>query len=118
MTPTAPITIVSVNYNTGPHLRRFLDSVATAASDAAVIVVDNASQDGSAATVAGRPNVRLVQNPSNVGFGRAVNQAVAQATTDVVLLVNPDCELRADSICPCSPTLPRIRTVRSPHLGF
>lgn len=91
----APPTIVIVNYNGGTHLGRCLDSVTTSAPDAGAIVIDNASSDGSAAIASGRRRVRLVRNAANVGFGRAVNQAVALADSHVVMLVNPDCELRA-----------------------
>lgn len=56
-----------------------------------VIVVDNASTDGSAAALAeADPAVRLIRLPANVGFGRAVNAGAAAATGDWLLLMNPD----------------------------
>lgn len=67
----------------------------TAAHD--VVVVDNASTDGTIELLAERfPHARLVQLPANVGFGRAVNRGVAVAETDVVVLINNDvvCEPR------------------------
>lgn len=74
-------------------LARTLESLAaqTVAADL-VIVVDNASSDGTAAMVAERfPGVRLVHNTRNLGFGRAVNRGVREAgPCDVIVLVNND----------------------------
>jgi GT2 family glycosyltransferase len=58
------------------------------------VVVDNASTDGSASCVADfAPRVRLIPNSGNVGFGRAVNQAVEASGAPLLLLLNPDCRL-------------------------
>ena len=55
-------------------------------------MVDNASVDSTAALLArDHTGLRFVANPVNVGFAKAVNQALADVTADVVLLVNPDC---------------------------
>ena len=56
-----------------------------------IIVIDNASTDGSAAMVRERfPRVRLIENAENVGFARANNQGIALAAGRYVLLLNPD----------------------------
>jgi GT2 family glycosyltransferase len=56
-----------------------------------VIVVDNASTDGTPELLAERfPHVRSVRLPANAGFGRAVNRGVDAAETEVVVLVNND----------------------------
>jgi hypothetical protein len=56
-----------------------------------IVVVDNASTDGSAAAIAkAAPYARLVRLARNVGFGRAVNAAAQVATGQWLLLVNPD----------------------------
>ena len=56
-----------------------------------VIVVDNASSDGSAAFVAGQfPAVRLIDNKTNKGFAAAGNQGVRSANNELILLINPD----------------------------
>lgn len=94
-----------VNFNGGAHLPRCLDTVAGAAPEADVIVVDNASVDGSPASVTGRARTQLLQNRANVGFGPAVNQAVARATTDTVLILNPDCTIGSDSLPPLAADL-------------
>jgi N-acetylglucosaminyl-diphospho-decaprenol L-rhamnosyltransferase len=58
----------------------------------ALRVVDNASRDGTLALVARDfPDATVIANPDNVGFARAVNQALHGVDSAVVLLVNPDC---------------------------
>jgi GT2 family glycosyltransferase len=59
--------------------------------------VDNASADGSADLVAGEAT-RLIRNDTNRGFSAAVNQAIAVARGEFVLVVNPDCYLLPEYI--------------------
>jgi N-acetylglucosaminyl-diphospho-decaprenol L-rhamnosyltransferase len=64
-----------------------------------VIVVDNASSDGTAALVRERlPDVELIANDDNRGFPAAVNQAVERGLGNTLLLVNPDCVVPADTV--------------------
>lgn len=90
------VSAVVVNYNAGDELRTALRSIADEMAGRAweAVVVDNASSDGSAG-VANEfaPCVRLIANHDNVGFGRAVNQALAAVTAPRVLVMNPDCRL-------------------------
>jgi GT2 family glycosyltransferase len=66
-----------------------------------IIVIDNASPDGSADAVeAEHPDVRLIRNDKNVGFGRANNQAFAVARGTWWLLLNPDARLEGDALSP------------------
>lgn len=61
-----------------------------------VIVVDNASTDGTADALAAlAPVARLIRNASNTGFASAANRGAEQATGDVVLLLNPDAIVQA-----------------------
>lgn len=58
-----------------------------------VVVVDNASTDGSASAVAKNfPQVELIRSSENLGFARANNVVAADATTEFLLLLNPDTE--------------------------
>jgi len=61
-----------------------------------VVVVDNASADGTVAAVRSFPNARLIPNSENRGFASAANQAARACETDVILLVNPDVTLLTD----------------------
>lgn len=83
------VTAIVVTYNSEGQIGPCLDALC--ASGAEVWVVDNASADGTLAAVARRSGVNVIANDDNVGFARAVNQALARARGDVVLLVNPDC---------------------------
>lgn len=74
-------------------------SLASIPRDTAVIVVDNASTDGSTAAVAAaRPEARIVVNGDNRGFAAAVNQALADVTSDYALLLNPDAVLEPEAV--------------------
>jgi len=102
MTAGSPeLTAILVNYNAGDELREALASIAAEMAGRAWdgFVVDNASVDGSAA-IAGEflPEVTLIANRENVGFGRAVNQALARAAAPLVLIMNPDCRLRPGAL--------------------
>ncbi|HEY2653504.1 MAG TPA: asparagine synthase (glutamine-hydrolyzing), partial [Solirubrobacteraceae bacterium] len=95
------LSIVIVSWNTKERLRSCLESIAKQLSRLAceVIVVDNASVDGSAEMVSDTfPSVRLVRNSINAGFGRANNQAMRMARGRWVLLLNSDIVLTDDSV--------------------
>ncbi len=93
-TEKADLSVAIVSHNTCELLGRCLSS---AINDGAtsIIVVDNASTDGSAEMVRNRfPQVQLVANDSNNGYGSAANQAVRLADAPWVLLLNADTELK------------------------
>jgi GT2 family glycosyltransferase len=95
------LSVVVVNYNTAHLLGRMFDALHAAAEGLSmqVIVVDNASRDGSAALVRERwPEVELVANADNVGFGRANNQAVPLVRGEYVLLLNTDAFVAPDTL--------------------
>ena len=83
------VSIVIVSFNAREHLERCLEAVAGGAHE--VVVVDNASADGSAALVRERfPSVKLVELDENIGFGAANNVGMAAASGDLFLLLNSD----------------------------
>lgn len=96
------LSIVIVNWNVRDLLRDCLKSVYAAwraDRDALeVIVVDNASNDGSSAMIRAEfPRVVLIENWDNVGFTVGNNQAIEQALGRYVMLLNPDTEVLDDA---------------------
>jgi GT2 family glycosyltransferase len=88
-----PIAAAVVSFNTQRHLARCLASLVSQPF-AEILVVDNASTDGSPAFVAERyPAVRLLANQVNTGYGAAANQALRAARAPFVLLLNADTEV-------------------------
>jgi len=81
--------VVVVTYNSAEVIERCLD----ACGDLPVVVIDNASDDGTCALVRRRVAVTLIANAANQGFASAVNQGVAALATEFILLLNPDTEL-------------------------
>lgn len=105
------LSIVVVSFNTRELTRRCLASLRahTGGIPTQVIVVDNASADGSAEMVRREyPEVELVANDDNRGFAAANNQAFRRARGRWVLLLNPDTEVLAD-------TLPRALAYAEAH---
>jgi GT2 family glycosyltransferase len=95
------ISIIVVNWNTCELLRKCLDSVETTVRSLSheIIVVDNASTDGSAAMLRERfPRVRLIENLENRGFGTANNQALRVMTGRYALLLNSDAVLTENAV--------------------
>jgi GT2 family glycosyltransferase len=87
------LSIVIVTYNSRADLDGCLQSLAAAPSgvDHEIIVVDNASPDGTAARARERwPGVRVIDAGGNVGFARANNIGIRQSVGELVLLLNPD----------------------------
>ncbi len=104
MAETITVTVLVVSYNVREHLHRCLDSVTSSLAlrpslGAETVVIDNASSDGSATFVSESfPEVKLVANSANVGFTRAVNQGLALASGEAVLVLNPDTVVEGDAI--------------------
>lgn len=103
------LSIVIVNWNTGELLRKCVESVKRHPPRVPydLVVVDNASSDGSAdflrARAAGDSGgagvVRLIENAENVGFARANNIAIAHSkAVPLLFLLNPDTEVRPGAI--------------------
>ncbi|MEP9356988.1 glycosyltransferase family 2 protein [Xanthobacter sp. KR7-65] len=91
----AAVTVVFVTYNSAAVIARAVASVPPACP---VVVVDNASPEGTG-WVADLPRpVDLVAMPANAGFGTACNVGARRADTSYVLFLNPDAELAPDAI--------------------
>lgn len=96
------LTVVTVTYSPGPHLDRFLSTLCGATErPVAVIMADNGSTDGAPEEAVVRyPNVQLLRTGGNLGYGTAVNRAVAEITpeSEFVVVANPDVQWGPGSI--------------------
>ena len=93
MATSLKIAVVVVNWNAGDLLRRCLDSLAwQERRPDRIVVVDNASTDGSlAAALRLHPRVEVIRLDANTGFAAANNRAVAACgDCDLIALLNPD----------------------------
>ncbi len=87
------VSILIVSYNTLEMTLNAISSVVRETLGVAyeIIVVDNASTDGSADAIASHPaRPRLIRLADNIGFARGNNLAAESATGELVLLLNPD----------------------------
>lgn len=102
MSVSDTLVVVTVTYSPGPHLDRFLSSLSHATDlPVTVIMADNGSTDGAPQrAVREHPNTRLLQMPGNLGYGTAVNRAIAELGTDAdhVIVANPDVQWGPGSI--------------------
>ncbi len=87
------LSVVIVNWNTRDELNDCLKSaLAEDSVSTEIVVVDNASSDGSVEMLHGEfPGVRVIANTGNYGFARASNQGIEATGGRYVLLLNPDC---------------------------
>jgi len=91
------VQVIIVNFNAGETLSRCVQSVLSTREKVSITVVDNASADGSVEEIQslfGRlENVEIFCNDKNIGFSRAVNTAAGMGDEELLLILNPDCEL-------------------------
>jgi hypothetical protein len=89
------ISVVIVNYNSGRFLELCVNSVCRSDCALEIIVVDNASTDGSADFLdnltASGVLLQVIRNEENLGFAAAINRGVGCSKSGNVLLLNPDC---------------------------
>lgn len=89
-TPTTDVTVVIVSYQAAAQLPRCLDALeAQTLAPARIMVVDNASQDGSA-DIAEAGGAEVIRAGTNLGFAAANNLAARRADTEWLALLNPD----------------------------
>jgi GT2 family glycosyltransferase len=95
------LAIIIVTYNSTRDievaLRSLSDPVPVTPHE--IVVVDNASTDGTARMVRSRwPEVRLIQSSANLGFAAANNRAIRESASELVLLLNPDTRVPAGAV--------------------
>ncbi|HEX2136566.1 MAG TPA: glycosyltransferase family 2 protein [Microvirga sp.] len=91
----AQVTAIVVTHDSAPALPGCLEALRVAGVPA--LVVDNASEDGSAA-VAERSGARVIRNPRNEGYGRANNIGARAVESAFLLICNPDVRVEPGSI--------------------
>jgi GT2 family glycosyltransferase len=109
-----PLTCVIVSYQCREPLLRCLASLQrqVGVSDLRVVVVDNASTDGTVEAVRRLfPDTTVVANRDNVGFGAAANQGLGLTTSGPVLVLNPDTEVPPHALATCLTRLDELPTV-------
>ncbi|MCR5687185.1 MAG: glycosyltransferase family 2 protein [Lachnospiraceae bacterium] len=84
------VTVIIPNYNGIQYIGDCLDSILAQTMEADIIVVDNASTDGSREAVRGYDGVRLIELEQNFGFCRAVNEGIRVTKTKYLILLNND----------------------------
>ncbi|TYA11801.1 glycosyltransferase family 2 protein [Paenibacillus faecis] len=105
MPSTPTVTIHIVTYNSAEDIEACLNAVLRQTYELQkIIVIDNASVDGTVGRVlkyierTESQIIQLVPNPSNIGFASAHNQAIRMTESDYVLVLNPDVELEASYV--------------------
>jgi N-acetylglucosaminyl-diphospho-decaprenol L-rhamnosyltransferase len=95
------LSVVLVTYNSA-HVVSTALSPLEDVDDVEIIVVDNASSDGTRDVLRARhPGVHVVESPRNGGFAAGVNQGTTRATAPVVLLLNPDARVEWPDLQRC-----------------
>lgn len=99
---SSKLAVVTVTYSPGEHLEHFLDTLGAATTeDPLVIMADNGSTDGAPqAADTAHSHVRLLHTGGNIGYGGAINRAVAEIDENIefVVVANPDVRWSPGSI--------------------
>ncbi|BDZ69401.1 glycosyltransferase family 2 protein [Methanobacterium ferruginis] len=93
------VTVIIPNYNGKHFLKECLKSLKNQNYQFEVIIIDNASNDGSVNYIKENyPESTLIENKTNLGFGGAVNQGIKASNSEYILLLNNDVQLEVDAI--------------------
>ena len=96
------VSVIIVSYKVRYYIEQCLNSVLRSVPDAQIFVVDNDSADGSVEYLRERfPQIEVIANDFNAGFGKANNMALAKAKGRYVLFLNPDTVVAERTIPEC-----------------
>src|SRR5207302_10334814 len=98
LTTTTTLSAVIVHFRGGEHARRCIRSCAAIGSITEVIVVDNEASVKRFREPPGDNAVRVIEMPTNVGFGRGANVGLGQARGEGVFVLNQDVVLSDDAV--------------------
>ncbi|HEY2766926.1 MAG TPA: glycosyltransferase family 2 protein [Solirubrobacteraceae bacterium] len=93
--------VVIVNYRSAALVERCLESVAATREELRLetVIIDNASGDGSVERLrAASPAANVIAMPVNAGFAAGVNAGFSHSRAEIVILLNPDTEVRAGAL--------------------
>ncbi len=110
---TPAVSAIVVSHDSGDDLLHCIADLLAQDIVVQVILVDNASRDGSIERLPASERLTRVRNPDNRGFAVACNQGAARATAARLLFVNPDCRLPPDALARLCRHLDA-----DPHLGI
>jgi len=91
------ISVIIINYNTLELTRKCIESATKYIKNAEIILIDNGSTDGSKLYFSKIKNIVYVYNKDNLGFSKANNIGAKYATSDNLLFLNSDAEIKDDS---------------------
>lgn len=94
------LSIIIVNYNVKEFLQNLIHSIEKASSNLTkeIFIIDNASDDGSVEFIREKfPQVKLIANQKNLGFGKANNLGLNEASGKYLLMINPDTIVAEDT---------------------
>ena len=94
----AAVSAIIVNYNAGELLYACVNSLLNCPLKIEIIVVDNASSDGSLEALNDFAETTIIRNQANIGFSAGCNVGVKHANADYLLFLNPDCSITPDAI--------------------
>ncbi|WP_233188274.1 glycosyltransferase family 2 protein [Actinomyces qiguomingii] len=98
-TPPGTVRVVTVAYNPGEELERFLDSLRTATvREPVVVIADNGTEHERVERAAQRYGARVVGDGNNRGYGAGANLAARDLTEDWLVVANPDIVWRPGSL--------------------
>ncbi len=94
------LSVITVTWKNESSIGKQIESVQKGATGLELeqIIVDNGSTDRTIEVVKNYPQIKLIQNKENLGFGAANNQGYKIATGDYILFLNPDNEVEPDSL--------------------
>jgi len=101
MSASFDLSVIIVNYNVKELLYRCLKTILEDQSQRKieVVVIDNASSDGSTEMVKDNfPKVKVVVNSRNLGFAKGANQGIKQSQGKYIFLLNPDASIKIDQL--------------------
>ena len=98
MSVNAVISAIIVNYNAGELLFECIKSLLDCPLAIEIIVVDNASSDGSIDALNDFSEVTIIRNHLNMGFSAGCNTGLKHANADYLLFLNPDCSFAPGAV--------------------